>query len=207
MSAPISSRVRAEEARQRAIELGVRLGRLPAPEAERVDVATPPVVEAAVTVDLVEEATAPSPDPATPSVAPGLVSAIDALAKIPPSEHLARLGVGSLARSRAGLPAVGRLHLIQLVAAEAYEVRIDDLRSQRRTRPLPAARKAYYLLARELTDRSLPDIGRSFGNRDHTTVLHGVRAATDLFESDEAFRERVEWCVRRFKEVVAKTTT
>ena len=42
------------------------------------------------------------------------------------------------------------------------------------------------------TDRSLPEIGRMFGNRDHTTVIHGIKQVTLIMETDPDFRERVE---------------
>jgi chromosomal replication initiator protein len=47
-------------------------------------------------------------------------------------------------------------------------------------------------LAKQLTSRSLPEIGRKFGNRDHTTVMHAVSRVAGLMEQDGEFRERVE---------------
>ncbi len=47
-------------------------------------------------------------------------------------------------------------------------------------------------LAKQLTSRSLPEIGRKFGNRDHTTVMHAVSRVGSLMESDAAFAEDVE---------------
>ena len=47
-------------------------------------------------------------------------------------------------------------------------------------------------LAKTFTDRSLPEIGRKFGNRDHTTVIHAIKQVQALMEGDPDFRERVE---------------
>ncbi|MGF1614051.1 MAG: chromosomal replication initiator protein DnaA [Gammaproteobacteria bacterium] len=71
---------------------------------------------------------------------------------------------------------------IQRTVAQYYKVRVADLVSKRRTRVVARPRQMAMALAKELTDRSLPEIGDAFGGRDHTTVLHACRKITELRE-------------------------
>ena len=78
---------------------------------------------------------------------------------------------------------------IQKVVADYYQLRVSDLLSKRRTRQLARARQMAMALCKELTRHSLPEIGDSFGGRDHTTVLHGCRLIAELRETDGKLRE------------------
>ncbi len=73
---------------------------------------------------------------------------------------------------------------IQKTVAEYYKIRVTDLLSARRTRSITRPRQIAMALAKELTSHSLPEIGESFGGRDHTTVLHACRKVSELKESD-----------------------
>lgn len=73
---------------------------------------------------------------------------------------------------------------IQKTVADYYKIRVADLTSQRRTRSVARPRQLAMALAKELTKHSLPEIGKSFGGRDHTTVLHACRKVVELKESD-----------------------
>ena len=73
---------------------------------------------------------------------------------------------------------------IQKTVAEYYKIRVADLLSARRRRSITRPRQIAMSLAKELTNHSLPEIGDSFGGRDHTTVLHACRKVTELRESD-----------------------
>ena len=64
--------------------------------------------------------------------------------------------------------------------------------SARRARAVARPRQVAMYLAKQLTSRSLPEIGRKFGNRDHTTVMHAVTRVTELIGVDAAFAEDVE---------------
>ncbi len=85
---------------------------------------------------------------------------------------------------------------IQKVAADYYQLRVSDLLSKRRTRQLARARQMAMALCKELTRHSLPEIGDSFGGRDHTTVLHGCRLIAELRETDGKLREDWEKLLR-----------
>jgi chromosomal replication initiator protein len=81
---------------------------------------------------------------------------------------------------------------IQKKVAEHYSIRLTDMSSARRARAVARPRQVAMYLAKQLTSRSLPEIGRKFGNRDHTTVMHAVSRVTELMERDGTFAEDVE---------------
>ncbi len=76
--------------------------------------------------------------------------------------------------------------------ADHYNLRMSDLLSARRARAVARPRQVAMYLAKMLTTRSLPDIGRRFGGRDHTTVLHAVRKIEELRQTDSQIAEDVE---------------
>ncbi len=82
---------------------------------------------------------------------------------------------------------------IQKKTAEFYKLDLRELHSPRRARRVARPRQVAMFLARELTSRSLPDIGRRFGGRDHTTVLHACRRIEELCRTDSVFQQEVEF--------------
>ncbi|MFG1351197.1 chromosomal replication initiator protein DnaA [Xanthobacter autotrophicus] len=85
-----------------------------------------------------------------------------------------------------------RVDDILRVVAKHYNVSRADLLSQRRTATVVKPRQIAMYLAKTLTLRSLPEIGRRFGGRDHTTVLHAVRKIDGLVNADRALAEEIE---------------
>lgn len=81
---------------------------------------------------------------------------------------------------------------IQKRVAEYYGLRLSDLRSTKRTRLIARPRQVAMFLSKTLTSTSLPMIGKSFGGRDHTTVIHAVQTIQGMLESDPTLREDVE---------------
>jgi len=81
---------------------------------------------------------------------------------------------------------------IQRKVAEHFNIRLGDMASPRRSRVVARPRQVAMYLCKRLTQRSLPEIGRKFGGRDHTTVIHAVRKVEELMASDAAFAEDVE---------------
>ncbi len=73
---------------------------------------------------------------------------------------------------------------IQKTVADYYKIKVADMHSQKRTRNLARPRQIAMALAKELTNQSLPEIGESFGGRDHTTVIHACRKVAELRETD-----------------------
>ncbi len=81
---------------------------------------------------------------------------------------------------------------IQKRVAEHWNIRVSEMSSARRSRNIARPRQVAMYLAKQLTSKSLPDIGRHFGDRDHTTVMHAVARVTELMGTDAAFAEDVE---------------
>ncbi len=81
---------------------------------------------------------------------------------------------------------------IQKSVASHFNIRVSDMHSARRARSVARPRQIAMYLAKQLTSRSLPEIGRKFGGRDHTTVMHAVRKVDELRERDNSFAEDVE---------------
>jgi chromosomal replication initiator protein len=89
---------------------------------------------------------------------------------------------------------------IQRVVARQYNVSRADLLSSRRTANVVRPRQVAMYLAKTLTLRSLPEIGRRFGGRDHTTVLHAVRKIENLVNTDNTLAEEIELLKRQLQE-------
>ena len=85
---------------------------------------------------------------------------------------------------------------IQRKVADYYNLRLSDLLSARRSRQIARPRQVAMYLSKILTTRSLPEIGRKFGGRDHTTVIHAVKRIEGLRDSDSAIQEEVDLLTR-----------
>lgn len=81
---------------------------------------------------------------------------------------------------------------IQRKVAEHYNLRVSDMHSARRARSVARPRQIAMYLSKQLTARSLPEIGRKFGGRDHTTVMHAVRKVDELIEEDAQIGQDVD---------------
>ena len=89
---------------------------------------------------------------------------------------------------------------IQKTVADYYQLRLSDLLSMNRSRSLARPRQLAMALSKELTEHSLPEIGRAFGGRDHTTVLHACRTIRDLCAIDGKLRQDWEKLLRTLTE-------
>ena len=85
---------------------------------------------------------------------------------------------------------------IQKTVARYFKIRLADLNSKRRTRTITRPRQLAMALAKELTNHSLPEIGDSFGGRDHSTVLHACKRIDELKESNSEMREDYQHLLR-----------
>lgn len=81
---------------------------------------------------------------------------------------------------------------IQAKVSQHYNIRQAEMTSGRRARNVARPRQVAMYLSKELTSQSLPEIGRKFGNRDHTTVMHAVKKVSDLLKKEKDFAEDVE---------------
>ena len=89
---------------------------------------------------------------------------------------------------------------IQSAVAAAFGVSVHNLTGHRRYQGIAKPRQAGYLLAYEMTGKTLPQIGRAFGGRDHSTIMHGIKEAAAERERDPCFANLVEearLCLRK----------
>ncbi|UIJ30600.1 chromosomal replication initiator protein DnaA [Cereibacter azotoformans] len=81
---------------------------------------------------------------------------------------------------------------IQRKVAEHYNIRLSDMIGPKRLRTIARPRQVAMYLAKHLTPRSLPEIGRRFGGRDHTTIMHGVRKIEELMATDSQLADDLQ---------------
>lgn len=91
------------------------------------------------------------------------------------------------------------LELVQKTVADYYRIKVSDMYSQKRTRTIVRPRQVAMWLGRELTDRSLPEIGEAFGGRDHTTVLHACRQVLVLRAKDTVLNNDLHVLIQTLK--------
>ena len=116
--------------------------------------------------------------------------------RIPVELILRRLGAGDGdAQILADYPTLS-IEDIQRVVSRHYNVSRQELVSDRRTRVIVKPRQIAMYLAKIMTPRSLPEIGRRFGGRDHSTVLHAIRKIDELAKQDDKLARELELLMR-----------
>ena len=93
------------------------------------------------------------------------------------------------------------LEVIQEIVSSYFKIRIEDLHSKKRSRPIAYPRQIAMYLCRELTDTSLPQIGNFFGGRDHTTVLHAYDKITRERQRDMKLNAIINELIERLQKV------
>ncbi len=88
---------------------------------------------------------------------------------------------------------------IQRKVAEHYNIRLSDMIGPKRVRTIARPRQIAMYLAKQLTPRSLPEIGRRFGGRDHTTIMHGVRKIEELMATDSQMSDDLQMLRRQLQ--------
>ena len=110
----------------------------------------------------------------------------------------AEAAIRDLVRTRE--PRRVKIEDIQKLVATRYNVSRADILSERRTAAVVKPRQIAMYLAKALTPRSLPEIGRRFGGRDHTTVLHAVRKIEKAIVEDRLLHDEVDLLKRMLQE-------
>jgi chromosomal replication initiator protein len=82
------------------------------------------------------------------------------------------------------------------VVAERFQMKTNELKSKRRTKTVVYPRQLAMYLCRTLTDSSFPEIGRQFGGKDHSTVIHSVRLITEQLQRDHQTRATVDGLIK-----------
>lgn len=88
---------------------------------------------------------------------------------------------------------------IQRKVAEHYNIRLSDMIGPKRLRTIARPRQIAMYLAKQLTPRSLPEIGRRFGGRDHTTIMHGVKKIEELMTTDSQLSDDIQLLRRQLQ--------
>jgi chromosomal replication initiator protein len=114
------------------------------------------------------------------------------------SVPLAERTLADLVRSREARRV--RIEDILRIVSRHYKVPRNELLSSRRSRDVVRPRQIAMYLAKSLTSRSLPEIGRRFGGRDHTTVLHSVRKVEQMMKDDADLTQEIELLKRMLEE-------
>ena len=81
---------------------------------------------------------------------------------------------------------------IQRAVASHYHIKVSDMHSARRSVAVARPRQVAMYLSKQMTAKSLPEIGRKFGGKDHTTVMHAIKRVEELCEKDQDIREDIE---------------
>jgi chromosomal replication initiator protein len=85
---------------------------------------------------------------------------------------------------------------IQKQVASHYNIKVSDMHSARRARAVARPRQVAMYLSKKLTSKSLPEIGRRFGGKDHTTVMHAVKRVEEICKIDNDFAQDVDLLMR-----------
>ena len=125
--------------------------------------------------------------------APELIGAVGdlLLRRRAAGEKIDHRAIRAYLRERPGKRSEPSLDAIAKASAKTFSVTLKDLRGPSRRRSVVTARGAAMYLARQLTDQSLEQIGRHFGGRDHTTVLHACRKTEELLQKEGEIRKNV----------------
>ena len=121
----------------------------------------------------------------------GCLSMIEHASKYPRQQITLELAQNVLYDMFDTTPRKITIDLVQEVVANHYHVELSSMKSSARSRKLTLPRQIAMYLARELTNLSLPDIGRGFGGRDHTTVMHACRKVERTQATDKKLREKL----------------
>lgn len=120
--------------------------------------------------------------------------------KFEPDMNIERVDAFLAQIYRGGEPRAVRIEDIQRIVSKHFNVSKQDLLSARRTRTIVKPRQIAMYLSKTMTPRSLPEIGRRFGGRDHTTVLHAVRKIEGLIDNDNKLGQELELLQRLIDE-------
>ncbi len=90
---------------------------------------------------------------------------------------------------------------IQDVVSSYFNLRVEDFKSQRRTRNVAYPRQIAMYLSRKLTDMSLPKIGEEFGGRDHTTVIHAYEKISENLKTDEGLQSTIDEITKKLSQI------
>ena len=113
--------------------------------------------------------------------------------------NLAEEALKDLVDKDAQEPREINIELIKKEVADYYNLKIDEIESKKRTQNIVFPRQIAMYLSRELTESSLPQIGKKYGGRDHTTVIHAHNKISDKYEKEEDFKKTIKKLTSKIK--------
>ena len=91
------------------------------------------------------------------------------------------------------------IDMIQKFVADYYQLKLVDLKSRNNSKSVAMPRQVAMYLCKQLTNASLPEIGRSFGGKHHSTVIHSIRKVEDQRKNDSAFNTLINNLLESFR--------
>jgi chromosomal replication initiator protein len=88
---------------------------------------------------------------------------------------------------------------IQKTVCEFFNIRPQDIRAKKRTREIAFPRQVAMYLSKNLTDSSLSEIGKNFGGKDHSTVIHACKQVEERMKKDEEFKRKIDYLIKKIK--------
>lgn len=98
-----------------------------------------------------------------------------------------------------GAPRPVSVSLIQKVVSDYYDLRVNDLIAKKRTKNIALPRQIAMFISRQLTPLSYPEIGKEFGGRDHTTIMHAVNSIDNKMKTDTTLKKGVDECIQQIR--------
>ncbi len=89
--------------------------------------------------------------------------------------------------------------LIQETVAQYYQISVDDLKSKNNSKPIVGPRQVAMYLCKQMTDCSLPEIGKSFGGKHHSTVIHSINKIQDAVKHDPILQNEINTLIETIK--------
>ena len=89
--------------------------------------------------------------------------------------------------------------LIQETVAQYYQLKVEDLKSKNNSKPIVRPRQVAMYLCKKLTDSSLPEIGKSFGGKHHSTVIHSINRVEDSLKHDPILQNEINTLIETIK--------
>jgi chromosomal replication initiator protein len=89
--------------------------------------------------------------------------------------------------------------LIQETVAQYYQLKVEDLKSKNNSKPIVRPRQVAMYLCKKLTDSSLPEIGKNFGGKHHSTVIHSINRVEDSLKHDPILQNEINTLIETIK--------
>lgn len=88
---------------------------------------------------------------------------------------------------------------IQKMVCEYFQLKVQDIKAKKRTRDIAFPRQVAMYLSKTLTESSLSEIGKNFGGKDHSTVIHACKLIEERRKNDEEFAKKIEYLIKKIK--------